>query len=97
MGGKRALAPLPPLEVVVAERRGLEDQISMQPWLSLELALLVEEAEEGMVVKEGMCCKQLGGCCSWVWLTGLEVWVVQLLLLGSWTGSGFAGEPACCI
>lgn len=67
VGGRRALAPPLPLEVVVGEKRGLEDQISMQPWLSLELVPLVEEEEEGMVVKEEMCCKQLGGCCSWVW------------------------------
>lgn len=67
VGGMRAPSPPLLLEVVVVEKRGLGDQISRQPWLSLELAPLVEEEEEEMVVKEEMCCKQLGGCCSWVW------------------------------
>ncbi len=78
-GGRRAPAGPPPLGVVVEERKGLMDQISVQPWLSQELVPWVEGEGEEMVVVEGRCCKQLGGYCSWIWWTGWEGQMGQLL------------------
>lgn len=96
VGGRRAPPSRPPVVVVEGEQKGLVDQISMQPWLSLELVLWVEEEGEEMVVKEERCCRQLGGYCSLVWWTGWEGQVVWLLAAVSWTGSGSAGVPVCC-
>lgn len=90
-GGRGAGAPPPPSEAEAEERWDWEDRISTQPWLSPELAPLVVEEEAEMVVEGGTCCKQLGGYCSW----GHRV--ERLLPPVCGTGSGSAGEPACCI
>lgn len=82
--------------VVVGERMGWVDQISALPWLSQEPVLRVEEEGEEKVVVEGRSCKQLGGYCSWAWVTGWVGQVGWLLSAVSRTGSGSAGEPACC-
>ena len=97
MEGRRAPAPPHPAVVVVGEQsRGLVDQILMPPWLSQELVLWVEEEGEEMVVMEGRCCKQLEEYCSLVWSTEREEQVASPPAAESWTGSGSAGEPACC-